>query len=498
MSWRHAILVNLLMLMATTLLIILLAARETGKRIAHLEAERSLFNTRHGTIEYLVWGEGPHVLVVHGAGGGFDQGRLLAESLGGEGLTFISVSRFGYLGSDLSEVPSTRAQAEALVDLLDHLGVDQAHVLAMSGGVPPALKLAELFPNRTGRMALLSSAPFTPFTPEVEGRPVPTWVYSALLGNDTVYWALTKNARRQLEEAFDARADLIGNLPSEEQTFVRSLVEGFLPASRRLSGVNNEGSAGHSPVAPNTANRHIGNIRSLYGDYFKHVGEEERPNPFRNMHFKAKARTEVPPYSSEWVRTKVLAPGATRKWRPELQLITLMLIETGCRPSEIINLRVEDFHIDEPVPYISIRARTDREVKTDTSERDIPLVGISLEAARRAAPRAFAHYYDKGELFSANMMKNFRNRGLLESPDHKIYSFRHAFEKRMQEANIDYGLRCLLMGHKTTRPVYGDGGSLAYRRAELLKIVHPFDARVMDLFERENLGWALGAGRAPC
>ena len=248
-----------------------------------------------------------------------------------------------------------------------------------------------------------------------------------------------------------------------------------------------------SPVAPNTANRHIGNIRSLYGDYFKHVGEEERPNPFRNMHFKAKARTEVPPYSSEWVRTKVLAPGATRKWRPELQLITLMLIETGCRPSEIINLRVEDFHIEEPVPYISIRARTDREVKTDTSERDIPLVGISLEAASRAAPRAFAHYYDKGELFSANMMKNFRNRGLLESPDHKIYSFRHAFEKRMQEANIDYGLRCLLMGHKTTRPVYGDGGSLAYRRDELLKIAHPFDARVMELFERENPGWALGS-----
>ena len=246
------------------------------------------------------------------------------------------------------------------------------------------------------------------------------------------------------------------------------------------------------PVAPNTANRHIGNIRSLYADYFKHIGEEERPNPFRNMHFKAKARTEVPPFSSNWVREKILAPGATRKWRPELQLITLMLIETGCRPSEIINLRVEDFHIDEPVPYISIRARTDREVKTDTSERDIPLVGIALEAAKRAAPKAFAHYYDKGELFSANMMKNFRNRGLLESPDHKIYSFRHAFEKRMQEANIDYGLRCLLMGHKTTRPVYGDGGSLEYRRDELLKIIHPFDPRVMELFDRENVLWAVG------
>jgi integrase len=83
------------------------------------------------------------------------------------------------------------------------------------------------------------------------------------------------------------------------------------------------------------------------------------------------------------VRKNILAPGATRKWRPEFQLITLMLIEAGCRPSEIINLRIEDFHIDEPVPYISIRARNDREVKTDTSGRDIPLVGISLEAARR-------------------------------------------------------------------------------------------------------------------
>lgn len=110
-------------------------------------------------------------------------------------------------------------------------------------------------------------------------------------------------------------------------------------------------------IAPGTANRHIGSIRPLYADYFRHVGEQARANPFRNMHFKAKTRTEVPPFSSEWVRKKILAPGATRRWRPEPQLITRMLIETGCRPGEIINLRVEDFRIDEPVAYMSIRAR---------------------------------------------------------------------------------------------------------------------------------------------
>lgn len=43
----------------------------------------------------------------------------------------------------------------------------------------------------------------------------------------------------------------------------------------------------------------------------------------------------------------------------------------------------------------------------------------------------------------------------------------------MLEAGLDYGLRCTLMGHKNTRPQYGDGGSLEYRRREMLKTAHP-------------------------
>ena len=42
----------------------------------------------------------------------------------------------------------------------------------------------------------------------------------------------------------------------------------------------------------------------------------------------------------------------------------------------------------------------------------------------------------------------------------------------MLEAGLDYGLRCTLMGHKNSRPQYGDGGSLEYRRKEMLKIAH--------------------------
>ncbi len=221
----------------------MLALRETSRRTESLENARALSETRHGQIEYASWGEGPPVLVIHGAGGGFDQGRLLAEAMGGDGFRWIAPSRFGYLSSAMPADPSIVAQAEAFADLLDALGIDRVNILAMSGGVPPALKFAEMYPDRTDRMVLLSSAPFTPFSPDIENRPMPTWAYGALLGNDVVYWTLTKVARDALESAFDARPDLRADLPVAEAAFIRDLVDTFLPASRRVAGARNEGAA---------------------------------------------------------------------------------------------------------------------------------------------------------------------------------------------------------------------------------------------------------------
>ena len=228
----------------------------------------------------------------------------------------------------------------------------------------------------------------------------------------------------------------------------------------------------NKPVKPNTANRHIGNIRKLYEDYFTHIGQEERPNPFRKMFFKDNNQESVvPPFEDDWVRSRILNPDLFAGLNRNLHLMIYVLIETGARASEICNLKPEHIQLDCEVPHIIIKPKN-RELKTVTSRRDIPLVGVAL-SAMRYAPVGFPHYHDKGELVSANLMKAFRQRELFPTPDHVIYSFRHSFEKRMLEAGLDYGLRCLLMGHKNDRPVYGDGGSLSYRRDELLKIAHP-------------------------
>ena len=62
---------------------------------------------------------------------------------------------------------------------------------------------------------------------------------------------------------------------------------------------------------------------------------------------------------------------------------------------------------------------------------------------------------------------------------HVIYSFRHSFEDRMKEGDVDAELRKMLMGHTVDRPDYGEEGSLAWRRNSLPRIALPFDPAIV-------------------
>lgn len=238
--------------------------------------------------------------------------------------------------------------------------------------------------------------------------------------------------------------------------------------------------SGEKTLSPNTANRDLGNLRVLFRAYFRHLGDDERPNPFRNLAFRTKKSTgEVPPFENNWVREHILAPGVFAGINRQAYHIVYALIETGCRPGEIGNLMEEDICLDADIPHILIRPKKNREIKTASSIREIPLVGIALEAMKQF-PQGFPHYRDKPDLLSASLMKAFKTRGLFPTDRHRIYSFRHSFEKRMLEAGVDHDLRLTLMGHMNKRPAYGDGGSLAFRREELLKIVHPYQAGMLS------------------
>lgn len=222
-----------------------LYSRDMAEIRDRLAAGSELVQTSFGAVEYASWGEGPAVLVIHGAGGGYDQGKLMVDAFGTDGFRWIAASRFGYLRSALPSDASTAAQADAFAELLDALGIDKVRILAMSGGVPPALQFAIRHPQRTAALVLLSSAPFTPLTATAqEGkRPVPARLYHTLFKSDLPYWLLSRVAPTWLMTIFDARPELRQNLSSNEENFVGGLVRSFLPVTERAAGLANEAAA---------------------------------------------------------------------------------------------------------------------------------------------------------------------------------------------------------------------------------------------------------------
>jgi 2-hydroxy-6-oxonona-2,4-dienedioate hydrolase len=214
------------------------------RQIRHrLVAGSALVATRHGLIEYAISGQGPAVLVVHGAGGGYDQGRLIPMVFGGDGYRWIAVSRFGYLRSALPKDASTRAQAEAFADLLDALVIDRVTIVAMSGGVPPAVQFAALFPDRTAALVLLSSAPFIPLTAQQQDLPIPAWLYQALFRSDFVFWLAITLAPQRLDPLFDISPARRADMTGADTAYAAGLLDALLPVTQRLAGLQNEAAA---------------------------------------------------------------------------------------------------------------------------------------------------------------------------------------------------------------------------------------------------------------
>ncbi|OWV94435.1 integrase [Rhizobium sp. R72] len=176
------------------------------------------------------------------------------------------------------------------------------------------------------------------------------------------------------------------------------------------------------------------------------------------------------PFSTDWVQKKILAKGALETMNLDARCIVYIMIETGMRLGEVCNLRPQDIRINDEVPHVEVAERTDRRQKTDYSIRRIPLVGIALWAAKQY-PEGFPRYQDKADVASALINKMMKKEGLRpEGGKHTLYSFRHTFQDRIENAGVSDRMQADLMGHEFGRPVYGDGSEMK-RRQTLLESI---------------------------
>jgi 2-hydroxy-6-oxonona-2,4-dienedioate hydrolase len=183
-----------------------------------VEQHSHLVHTRFGAVEYAIAGRGEPFLMIHGTGGGFDQGLRFAQGLIARDFEVIAPSRFGYLRSDFPSDASPANQADAFADLLDQLDIETLPVAGGSAGALPAAQFALRHPDRCSGLVLLVPAMNLSNQDPVEFTPLQQFLVGKLLTSDVWFWTLLKLAPDQL----------IGTLLATDPAFCKP--------SRRKSG----------------------------------------------------------------------------------------------------------------------------------------------------------------------------------------------------------------------------------------------------------------------
>jgi 2-hydroxy-6-oxonona-2,4-dienedioate hydrolase len=202
-----------------------------------LFGQGTVIETRAGAIEYAVAGDGPPLMMIHGTGGGFDQGLLFGAALRQRGFRIIAPSRFGYLGSAFPDDASPAHQADVLAELLDHLSIDRLAVIGGSAGALTAAEFAVRHPDRCAHLGLLVPAGNLTNRDPVQFTALQRFAVNAVLGSDFWFWSMARLAPGQMIQTLLATDPaLLDLVPETERQRANAILNQILPISRKGNG----------------------------------------------------------------------------------------------------------------------------------------------------------------------------------------------------------------------------------------------------------------------
>jgi pimeloyl-ACP methyl ester carboxylesterase len=211
--------------------------RDIKRAYERVRGKSTVIPSAYGNVEYTEGGAGPHVLVIHGSGGGYDQGELIVQSFLDKGFHWIAPSRFGYLRSTYREGATFDHQAHAYAALLDHLGVESASVVALSHGGPSALLFAALCPERVSSLCLISAGVTAAPTGERGQADKKGNMLTTIYQHDWLYWGITKLFKKRFTGLMGATGAVIRELTPGQRELVDRIIAEMNPVSPRSAGV---------------------------------------------------------------------------------------------------------------------------------------------------------------------------------------------------------------------------------------------------------------------
>lgn len=204
----------------------------------------TMVDTRCGPIEVQQAGTGIPLLMIHGSGGGHDQGMAWAQPLVQQGVRVIAMSRFGYLRTPRPINASPEAQADAHICLLDALGISKAAVMGVSAGGPSAMQAAIRHPDRVSALVLVVPIAYKSGTvadsmpPVSDGKDA---LLLRLLGSDFLFWTVLHAARDSLiRHVLATPPEQVTAASEQERARVNDMAERILPVSSRSAGLRDD------------------------------------------------------------------------------------------------------------------------------------------------------------------------------------------------------------------------------------------------------------------
>ena len=246
-----------------------------------------------------------------------------------------------------------------------------------------------------------------------------------------------KKFETKTRNLYDKFSQFVGGSDTKLKAINRQDARAFLETYRK----------GPKPAKEGSIGRYASQIGAVFNFARKEYQDGTILNPFeglRNMSAERDDATDRRSFTpSELIRFEVVVRA---KIIPEIRLIGLLMIYTGCRTGEAAGLQVKDISLTSNTPHIKIRNNKFRKLEKGGLERSVPLVSPMLDALRsyqmpdNPEGGAFGAYAPRSALDNVSLQLNklIRVEMQVSDPELVSYSTRHTFKARGRAAKVSY------------------------------------------------------------